>query len=69
MSENIKNYAPPSDELLDVLGMRLIDIMNQLVSQMMKNGKTEDYIELDCHNGITNDFYNLKVIMTKKVED
>ena len=33
MSEDVSKYAPPSDELLDVLGMRLIDIQNKLMLQ------------------------------------
>ena len=61
MSEEIKNYAPPSDELLEILGMRLYDIMNQLCSQMMRNGSTEDYIEFNCHNGLNGKFYRMKV--------
>ena len=57
MAEDIGRYAPPSDELLEILGMRLYDVMNQLVSQMMKTGKDEDYIEFKAHNGISGDFY------------
>lgn len=65
MVENISEYAPPSDELLEVLDMRLYDIMNQLVSQMMRNGKDEDYIEFKAHNGISGDFYLLNVSVKK----
>lgn len=68
MSEDISKYAPPSDELLEVLGMRLYDIMNQLCSQMMRNGKTEEYIEIKCHNGLNNDFYKLNVSLVKLKE-
>lgn len=65
MAENIGEYAPPSDELLEILGMRLYDVMNQLVSQMMKTGKDEDYIEFKAHNGISGDFYLLNVTVKK----
>lgn len=61
MSQDISKYAPPSDELLEVLDTRLYDIMNQLCSQMMRNGKTEDYIEFNCHNGLNGKFYRMKV--------
>ncbi|MBR2558027.1 MAG: hypothetical protein IKE95_06660 [Methanobrevibacter sp.] len=65
MAEDIGRYAPPSDELLEILGMRLYDVMNQLVSQMMKTGKDEDYIEFKAHNGISGDFYLLNVTVKK----
>lgn len=65
MAEGIGRYAPPSDELLEILGMRLYDVMNQLVSQMMKTGKDEDYIEFKAHNGISGDFYLLNVTVKK----
>ena len=45
--------------------MRLYDVMNQLVSQMMKTGKDEDYIEFKAHNGISGDFYLLNVTVKK----
>jgi hypothetical protein len=65
MNEDIGNYAPPSDELLDVLGMRLYDIMNQLCSQMMRTSKDEDYIEFKAHNGITGEYYLMNVSLKK----
>ena len=68
MSEDISKYAPPSDELLEILGMSLYDIMNQLVSQMMKTGKDSDYIEFKAHNGLTNDFYLVNV-NARKIDD
>lgn len=61
MKEDIGKYNPPSEELLDILGMRLYDIQNQLVSQMMKNGKAKDYIEYKAHNGLNNKFYRVRV--------
>lgn len=61
MSKDISKYAPPSDELLEVLSMRLYDVMNQLCSQMMRTGKSEDYIEFNCHNGLNGKFYKMNV--------
>lgn len=61
MAEKIGDYAPPSDELLEVLGMRLIDIMNKLAVQMEANGKQEDYIAFKGVNGFTNKFYYMTV--------
>ena len=61
MSEDIGNYAPPSDELLEVLGMSLYDIQNQLCSQMMKKGKKKDYIQYKAHNGLNNKQYKITV--------
>ena len=63
MSEDIGNYAPPSDELLEILGMRLYDIQNQLCSQMMKKGKKKDYIQYNAHNGLNNKQYKLTVCL------
>ena len=61
LSEDISNYAPPSDDLLEILGMRLYDIQNQLCSQMMKTGKKKDYIQYKARNGINNKFYTITV--------
>jgi len=61
MVEDIGKYAPPSDELLEVLGMRLYDIQNKLVSQMMQEGKDKDYIEYHARNGLNNKFYRIRV--------
>lgn len=61
MSEDISNYAPPSDELLEILGMSLYDIQNQLCSQMMKKGKKKDYIQYKAHNGLNNKQYKITV--------
>ena len=63
MSEDIGNYAPPSDELLEILGMSLYDIQNLLCSQMMKNGKKKDYIQYKAHNGLNNKQYKLTVCL------
>lgn len=63
MSEDIGKYAPPSDELLEVLGMRLYDIQNLLCSQMMRNGKKKDYIQYKAHNGLNNKQYKLTVCL------
>ena len=60
MSEDIGKYAPPSDELLEILGMRLYDIQNQLVSQML-NGKKKDYIQYKAVSGLNNKFYKITV--------
>ncbi len=61
MSEDIGKYTPPSDELLDILSMRLYDIQNQLCSQMMRTGKTKDYIQYKAHNGLNNKQYQITV--------
>lgn len=63
MSEDIGKYAPPSDELLEILGMSLYDIQNQLCSQMMKNGKKKDYIQYKAHNGLNNKQYKITVCL------
>ena len=63
MSEDIGKYAPPSDELLEVLGMRLYDIQNLLCSQMMRNGMKKDYIQYKAHNGLNNKQYKLTVCL------
>ena len=67
MVEKIGDYAPPSDELLEVLGMRLIDIMNKLAIQMEVNDKKEDYIAVKGVNGFNNRFYCLTVKL-KEIE-
>lgn len=59
MSEDISKYAPPSDELLGILSMRLYDIQNQLCSQMMRTGKTKDYIQYKAHNGLNSKQYKI----------
>ena len=61
MSEDIGKYAPPSDELLEVLGMSLYDIQNLLCSQMMKKGKKKDYIQYKARNGFNNKQYKITV--------
>ena len=61
MAKDIGKYAPPSDELLEVLGMRLIDIQNRLCLQVMENGKKKDYIQYDAINGFNNKHYRFTV--------
>lgn len=63
MAENVGKYTPPSDELLEVLGMRLIDIQNKLCIQMELKGVKEDYIAFKAINGFNNKQYELKVCM------
>ena len=63
MAENVGKYTPPSDELLEVLGMRLIDIQNKLCIQMELKGVKEDYIGFKAINGFNNKQYELKVCM------
>lgn len=60
MTEDIGKYAPPSEGLLEILGMRLYDIQNQLVSQML-NGKKKDFIQYKAVSGLTNKFYKVTV--------
>ena len=67
MAENVSKYAPPSDELLEVLGMRLSDIQNKLMIQMEVKGVTQDYIAFKAMNGFNNKQYELRVCM-KEVE-
>lgn len=67
MSKNVSKYAPPSDELLEVLGMRLIDIQNKLCIQMEAKGVKQDYIAFKAMNGFNNKQYELRVCM-KEVE-
>lgn len=68
MSEEIKNYAPPSDELLEVLGMRVIDVMNKLCLQLeCKDGVDEEYIRFKGVNGFSNKFYELTISL-KEIE-
>lgn len=63
MSEDVSKYAPPSDELLEVLGMRLIDIQNKLYLQMEAKGVKEDWIGFKAMNGYNNKQYELKISM------
>lgn len=63
MSEDVSKYAPPSDELLDVLGMRLIDIQNKLMLQMEAKGVSQDWIGFKAMNGFNNKQYELKICM------
>jgi len=63
MSQDISKYAPPSDELLEVLGMRLIDIQNKLMIQMDAKGVTQDWIGFKAMNGFNNKQYELKICM------
>ena len=63
MSEDISKYAPPSDDLLEVLGMRLIDIQNRLCLQMEAKGVKQDYIAFKAMNGMNNKQYELRVCM------
>ena len=63
MTEDIGKYAPPSDELLEILDMRLYDIQNQLCSQMMRTGKKKDYIQYKAHNGLNNKQYKITVCL------
>lgn len=63
LSEDVGKYAPPSDELLEVLGMRLIDIQNKLMIQMEIKGVKEDYIAFKSMNGFNNKQYELRVCM------
>ena len=67
MAENVGKYTHPSDELLEVLGMRLIDIQNKLCIQMELKGVKQDYIAFKAMNGFNNKQYELKVCM-KEVE-
>ena len=67
MKEDVGKYAPPSDELLEVLGMRLIDIQNKLMIQMEAKGVTQDWIGFKAMNGFNNKQYELRVCM-KEVE-
>ena len=69
MSEDISKYAPPSDELLEVLGMRLIDIQNKLCLQMETKGVKEDWIGFKAVSGMNNKFYELRVYMKEVNED
>ena len=63
MSEDVSKYAPPSDELLDVLGMRLIDIQNKLMLQMEAKGVSQNWIGFKAMNGFNNKQYGLKICM------
>ena len=63
MAENVGKYTPPSDELLEVLGMRLIDIQNKLCLQLEAKGVKQDYIAFKAINGFNNKQYELKVCM------
>ena len=68
MTEDMGNYAPPSDDLLEILGMRLYDIQNELCSQMMITGKSKDYIQYKARNGINNKFYTITVCVEEVSE-
>ena len=63
MKEDVGKYAPPSDKLLEVLGMRLIDIQNKLMIQMEAKGVTQDWIGFKAMNGFNNKQYELKICM------
>ena len=52
-----------SDELLEVLGMRLINIQNRLCVQMQRKGIKQDWIGFTALNGFNNKKYELKVCM------
>lgn len=60
---DVGKYAPPSEELLEVLGMRLIDIQNRLMIQMEAKGVTQDWIGFKALNGFNNKQYELKICM------
>lgn len=58
------------EQVVNVLGMSLYDIVNRLCSQMMDNGIDEDYIGFKAVNGIDKETYELKVTLKKvKKED
>lgn len=63
MSEDVGKYAPPSDELLEVLGMRLIDIQNKLMLQMEAKRVKQDWIGFKAMNGFNNKQYELRICM------
>ena len=63
MSDDVSKYAPPSDELLEVLGMRLIDIQNKLMLQMEAKDVKQDWIGFKAMNGFNNKQYELRVCM------
>ena len=65
MKEDVGKYAPPSDELLEVLGMRLIDIQNKLMIQMEAKGVTQDWIGFKAMNGFNNKQYELRICMSE----
>ena len=53
------------EQLVNVLGMSLYDIVNNLCSQMMENNLDEDYIGFKAVNGIDMETYELKVTLKK----
>lgn len=53
------------EQLINVLGMSLYDIVNQLCGQMMDNNLDEDYIGFKAVNGIDKETYELKVTLKK----
>lgn len=63
MSENVSKHTSPSDELLEVLGMRLIDIQNALCLQMISKGVKKDWIGFDAINGFNSKKYRLRICM------
>ena len=63
MCDDVSKYAPPSDELLEVLGMRLIDIQNKLCLQMEAKGVKQDWIGFKAMNGFNNKQYELRICM------
>lgn len=67
MVEDVSKYAPPSDELLEVLGMRLIDIQNQLLYQLEAKQSDCEYIQFKAINGFNNKCYKLTCCL-KEIE-
>lgn len=67
MSTDIGKYTPPSDELLEVLGMRLIDIQNKLMLQMMAKESDCEYIQFNAINGFNSKTYQLTCCL-KEIE-
>ena len=53
------------EQLINVFGMSLYDIVNQLCGQMMDNNLDEDYIGFKAVNGIDKETYELKVTLKK----
>lgn len=67
MSEDLSKYAPPSEELLEVLGMRLIDVQNRLLYQLEAKHSECEYIQFKAINGFNNKTYKLTCCL-KEVE-
>ena len=61
MSEDVSKYGPPNDELLEVLGMRVIDVMNRLCLQLEHKKEKEDYIQFKGVNGFSSKCYELTI--------